>query len=248
MIIAGVQKPHWRPCSSMKPCWTGSSPSAVSMSSIVRTSWPEVMAASVVHDLTGSPSIRTTQAPQLEVSQPQWVPVSPRVSRRKWTSSSRGSTSPVCGSPLTVIVTSMSDLRSQGARRGPAQCPAGQLAGQMALVVCGSALVVPRGAVLGGDGRRAVEQLLRGSLAGKGLLGSVDLERRRPEVGQPDARVGDGPAVDPQRHADRGDGPVAHPPLDLLVRAAVARAHGDPHLAEQFSVLEHGLEGPGLER
>ena len=30
-----------------------------------------------VHDFTGLPSISTTQAPQLEVSQPQWVPVRP---------------------------------------------------------------------------------------------------------------------------------------------------------------------------
>ena len=30
-----------------------------------------------MHDLTGLPSISTTQAPQLEVSQPQCVPVRP---------------------------------------------------------------------------------------------------------------------------------------------------------------------------
>jgi hypothetical protein len=54
-----------------------------------------------VHDFTGSPSISTTQAPQLEVSQPQCVPVSPSVSRRKCTSSVRGSTSRVTCSPLT---------------------------------------------------------------------------------------------------------------------------------------------------
>ena len=37
--------------------------------------------ARIVHDLTGLPSISTTHAPQLEVSQPQCVPVSPGVSR-----------------------------------------------------------------------------------------------------------------------------------------------------------------------
>ena len=51
------------------------------------------MAASIVQDFTGSPSTSTTQTPQLLVSQPQWVPVSPRSSRRKCTSSIRGSTS-----------------------------------------------------------------------------------------------------------------------------------------------------------
>ena len=55
----------------------------------MRTSWPPAIAASTVHDFTGSPSIQTTQVPQLLVSQPQWVPVSPRSSRRKCTSSSR---------------------------------------------------------------------------------------------------------------------------------------------------------------
>src|SRR5690242_8922629 len=45
------------------------------------------------------------QAPQLDVSQPTWVPVSPRSSRMAWTSSRRGSTSIVRGSPLTVRLT-----------------------------------------------------------------------------------------------------------------------------------------------
>ena len=63
------------------------------------------VAASTVHDFTGSPSMSTTHMPQLEVSQPQCVPVRPSSSRRKWTSSSRGSTSRVCSSPLTESVT-----------------------------------------------------------------------------------------------------------------------------------------------
>jgi len=44
------------------------------------------------------------QAPQLVVSQPMWVPVSPSVSRMKWTSNRRGSTSACRTSPLTVTV------------------------------------------------------------------------------------------------------------------------------------------------
>ena len=63
------------------------------------------MTASTVQDLTGSPSISTTQTPQLLVSQPQWVPVRPSVSRRKCTRSSLGSTSRVTSVPLTVMVT-----------------------------------------------------------------------------------------------------------------------------------------------
>ena len=45
---------------------------AGSRPSTVRTSWPSAMAASTVQDFTGTPSSHTTQAPQLEVSQPQW--------------------------------------------------------------------------------------------------------------------------------------------------------------------------------
>ena len=66
------------------------------------------IAARVVHDLIGLPSISTTQAPQLDVSHPQWVPVNPGVSRMKCTSSVRGSTSRETSCPLIVIFTSMS--------------------------------------------------------------------------------------------------------------------------------------------
>src|SRR5215213_9318923 len=98
------------------------------------------MAARTVQDLTGSPSWSTTHAPQLEVSQPQWVPVSPSVSRRKCTSSSRGSTSRSTCSPLTVIVTCISsDLLVQRAGRGAAQGAVGQLAHEVTLVVGGAA-------------------------------------------------------------------------------------------------------------
>ena len=103
--MPGVQNPHCRPWHSMKPCWTGSSTPSCSRPSTVRTSWPPAIAASIVHDLTGSLSTQTTQVPQLLVSQPQWVPVRPRWSRRKCTSSSRPSISRVTLSPLTDIVT-----------------------------------------------------------------------------------------------------------------------------------------------
>ena len=79
--MPGVQKPHWSACRSWKPIWIGSSSPSTSSDSTVRISWPSAIAASVVHDLTGSPSISTTQAPQFDVSQPQWVPVRPTVSR-----------------------------------------------------------------------------------------------------------------------------------------------------------------------
>ena len=85
IIMPGVQKPHCRPWQAMKPCWTGSSSPSRASPSTVRTSRPSAITASTVQDFTGAPSSQTTQAPQLDVSQPQWVPVSSSSSRRKWT-------------------------------------------------------------------------------------------------------------------------------------------------------------------
>src|SRR4029077_2181386 len=54
---------------------------------------------------TALPFTWTTQAPHWEVSQPTWVPVSRRCSRRYCTSRVRGSTSPVTALPFTVSAT-----------------------------------------------------------------------------------------------------------------------------------------------
>src|SRR3954465_15851202 len=70
--------------------------------SIVRPSCPSAITASVVQDFTALPSTCTTQAPHWEVSQPTWVPVSRRFSRRNWTSSARGSTLALTGLPFTI--------------------------------------------------------------------------------------------------------------------------------------------------
>ena len=77
------------------------------MPSMVVTSPPSAWTASTVHDFTASPSSQTVHAPQLDVSQPTWVPVRFRCSRSRWTSSVRGSTSAVRGAPLTVMVTAL---------------------------------------------------------------------------------------------------------------------------------------------
>jgi hypothetical protein len=55
------------------------------------------------HDLTGCPSKITEQAPQTPCSQPTWVPVSAKSSRKKSTNVVLGSTSRWWGVPLTVI-------------------------------------------------------------------------------------------------------------------------------------------------
>ena len=43
------------------------------------TSRPSACTANIVQDFTGVPSSSTVQAPQLVVSQPMWVPVSPKL-------------------------------------------------------------------------------------------------------------------------------------------------------------------------
>src|SRR5215210_1783205 len=128
MIMPGVQHSHWRPCSSLNPCCKRLRSAPLETPSIVVTSCPFALTASTVQDLTGSPSRCTVHAPQLEVSHPQWVPVSPRVSRMKWTSKSRGSTSAsrVSSFPFTCILIALPYLPpSPGpARRAPARDPA----------------------------------------------------------------------------------------------------------------------------
>src|SRR5690606_35903652 len=59
----------------------------------------------MVQLFTASPSTWTTQAPHCEVSQPTWVPVRLRFSRKNWTSSVRSLTSAVTSWPFTVIRT-----------------------------------------------------------------------------------------------------------------------------------------------
>src|SRR3982074_1949997 len=60
---------------------------------------------STVHDLTARPSICTTQDPHWLVSQPTWVPVRFRWSRRRLTRSVRSSTSAETALPFTVNLT-----------------------------------------------------------------------------------------------------------------------------------------------
>src|SRR5450755_2867176 len=168
--MPGVQNPHCSPWHSAKPCCTGSSTPPRSMPSTVSTRRPSAIAASTVHDFTGVSSSHTTQAPQLEVSQPQCEPVSLSSSRRKWISSSLPSTSRVWATPLTYTVICMSGVRALRPADGPAQCPGGELAGQMPLVVGRAALVRAGPAVLGGDLAGPGEARLGGGCAAQEVL------------------------------------------------------------------------------
>src|SRR3954447_624188 len=243
----------------MNPCWTGSSTPSCSRPSTVRTSWPPAIAASTVQVFTGSPSSQATQVPQLLVSQPQCVPVSPSSSRRKCTRSRRPSISRVTGSPLTVIETCMSfapvavalhavalDARLDTLHGSP-KGAAGQLVGQVALVVRGPAVVRGRRAARRGDGPRADEELLGGPLPTQGGgdlrdAGGVGSDRSQAHPG-----VGDHLAVHPHRGAGRGDRPVPGPPLDLGVGAGPVRAHREPDLGEHLPVLHGRLVGTPVE-
>src|SRR5579875_2228655 len=75
---------------------------ALLISSTVSRLPPFACTAKTVHDLTALPLSTTVQAPQLDVSQPTWVPVSPSTSLIKCTRSILGSASPTLLSPFTV--------------------------------------------------------------------------------------------------------------------------------------------------
>src|SRR5712671_7320923 len=104
MIMPGVQKPHCSPwCSRNVSCIGCSGAPSGASPSMVLTSWPSAITASVVQDFTALPSRWTTQAPHCEVSQPTWVPVNRRFSRRNWTSRVRGSILALTGLPFTIM-------------------------------------------------------------------------------------------------------------------------------------------------
>jgi hypothetical protein len=75
---------------------------------MVSISAPSACTASKVQERAASPSKVMVQTPQTPCSQPIWVPVRLRSSRRKSTSSLRGSQCAATDLPLTVIVTNVS--------------------------------------------------------------------------------------------------------------------------------------------
>src|SRR5215469_2947959 len=240
-------EPALEPVAPGEPLWTGSSRPPFSMPSTVSTRRPSAMAASTVHDFTGSSSSQTTQAPQLEVSQPQCEPVRPSWSRRKWISSSRGSTSWVKAVPLTVTVICTSGVSAAGAVPGPAQGAHGELPGQVPLVVGRAPLIGDRPAVLGGDLAGPGEALLSGGRAEQELLGLRRGELARADRGEADPGVGDRVAIQPDRGPGRAHRPVPDPAAHLRVGAAAAGLDRDPDLGEHLAQRHHGLVGPGVE-
>src|SRR5215218_286645 len=132
-------------------------------------------------------------------------------------------------------------LLSPRALDGAAQRPLGQLRGQMPLVIRGAALIVRRGAVLGGPPGRFLEQLLRRLLTPQRRLRALGVDRARADRRQPHTGVRDRAVLQPHGGSGRCDRPVAGPPLDLLVGAAGPLAKRQPQLYKQLRVAHRRL-------
>src|SRR3989442_9288107 len=89
--------PHWNPPSSMNASCSGdASPSTV------RTAVPSTCVASSRHADIGAPSTCTAHRPQTPTEQPFFVPVLPRSSRRRSTSSRSAETITSTGASFSV--------------------------------------------------------------------------------------------------------------------------------------------------
>ena len=81
--IPGVQAPHCAaPCRRNASCKRSKMGGREGKPSIVVMALPSTWPKATRHEQTGTPSIRTVQAPQSPASQPTFVPVKPSCSRR----------------------------------------------------------------------------------------------------------------------------------------------------------------------
>src|SRR5262245_43231965 len=185
MSMPGVQKPHCRPCFSVKPSCTGwSLPPCSSPSTVVMLA-PSACTASTVQDLTGLPSRWTVHAPQCEVSQPTCVPVMPNVSRSRCTSSSRDSTSASRAAPFTVtLILCVAMLVGSRSRNRLLQRPRREHARHLFLVLDRAAAIGRRLALRRGELRRLGDGLVVGRLADQEFHCIGRFDGRHPRVGQ----------------------------------------------------------------
>ena len=191
------------------------------------TSRPSACTASTVHDLTGSPSSSTVQAPQCVVSQPMCVPVSRRFSRRKWTRRRRDSTSASCARAVDrdpdlvrrhrqcppARSTACARARARSARAPSRACTRPRRADRpSASAACAASRAAS--AIVAASGFLPVQE----------RLGLGRLDRRRPSVGQADAGPRDLAArAERDLRGRRGGGEVADLALELQVGAAAPR-------------------------
>src|SRR3569623_632146 len=243
--MPGVQNPHCRPCSCIKPSCTGCNCPLCASPSTVSTSPPSACTASTVHDFTDLPLRSTVQAPQWLVSQPMCLPVWRSRSRKVWMSSSRGSPSVSTLSPLSVnamrVLAILISLR-------PCQCltnrSARHLAGHVGLVLAVAAQI------LGGVADR--HRLLRGlldqrlvdHLAGEQRRRFAGLERSGCDVGKRDVDLFANLAVELQLHRGGGGGEVAGLAFELAIGGTAAFGHrryanlGEEFVGRKFGVIE----------
>src|SRR5690348_6683052 len=226
MSMPGVQKPHCRPCFSVKPSCTAWSLPPCSRPSTVVILQPSACTASTVHDFTGWPSRCTVHAPQWLVSQPTWVPVMRKFSRMRCTSSRRDSTSASRTAPLMVtlilwLAMSVPPSVSTGALDRFLQRPRRQHARHLLLVHDRAAAVRRGRALRGGHLRRFGDGLVVGHLAGEEFHGVAGFDRRQARVGQRDAAALHR-SLSAERYLSRrrGDREVPGFALELRVGAA----------------------------
>jgi hypothetical protein len=115
------------------------------------------------------------------------------------------------------------------------------------LVVDRPALVLDRGAGVGGEPSGVGEQFLAGPLTQQ-HGGGVDGQPLEAHGGEADRGVLDRPVgIEDDGGTGGGHRPVPDAALDLLVGAALAGADGEADLGEQFVLLAGGLVGPTVE-
>ena len=102
MICPGWQYPHWTTSSWVQACWTGWPPSGERPSMVVIFRSPTAETGST-QERTASPSRWTVQAPHCAIPHPNFVPVSPRTSRKTQRRGMSPGASTSRGVPFTVI-------------------------------------------------------------------------------------------------------------------------------------------------
>src|SRR5580700_5426665 len=95
------QYPHWGTCSAIQASWSAWLDVGERPSTVV-TLFAPTLDTGVTHERTGSPSRWTVQAPHCDSPHPNFVPVSPMLSRITQSSGMSALTSRSCCLPFTV--------------------------------------------------------------------------------------------------------------------------------------------------
>ena len=133
-------------------------------------------------------------------------------------------------------------LHARSASRGREHGAAGQHRRQVPAVVGVAVEVRRRVGALGGQVGRGAYAVLGRRGARERLLDRARPDRRGAHVGEPDPRLGDGAALDPDRRRDGDDRPLVHDPDELLVVGAPPGVLGHPDLGQDLVLADRGLE------